>query len=81
MTIQEEVIEALSNKCAELFNVKAEDLGPETKFVEDLGAKSTNYVQLSSMLEDMYDLEVPYMEFHRKKTFQEAADYINSLFD
>lgn len=81
MTIQEEVIEALSKKCAELFNVKAEDLGPETRFVEDLGAKSTNYVQLSSMLEDMYDVEVPYMEFHRKKTFQEAADYVNSLFD
>lgn len=81
MTIQEEVIEALCKKCAELFNVKAEDLGPETRFVEDLGAKSTNYVQLSSMLEDMYDVEVPYMEFHRKKTFQEAADYVNSLFD
>lgn len=81
MTIQEEVIEALANKCAELFNVNAADLGPETRFVDDLGAKSTNYVQLSSMLEDMYDLEVPYMEFHRKQTFQEAADYIDSLFD
>lgn len=81
MTIQEEVYEALAKKCAELFNKKAEDLGPETDLVEDLGAKSTNYVQISAMLEDMYDLEVPYMELKRKKTFAEIGDYINSLFD
>ncbi|MCU6760841.1 Acyl carrier protein [uncultured Roseburia sp.] len=81
MTIQEEVCQALAKKCAEIFNVNEADLGPETRFVEDLGAKSTNYVQLSAMLEDMYDLEVPYMEFHRKKTFAEAGEYINSLFD
>lgn len=81
MTIKEEVCQALAQKCAELFNKNAEELGPETRFVEDLGAKSVNYVQLSAVLEDMYDLEVPYMEFHRKKTFAEAADYIDSLFD
>ncbi|WP_455946575.1 acyl carrier protein [Eubacterium ramulus] len=81
MTIQEEVCEALAKKCAELFNKKAEDLGPDTNLVEDLGAKSTNYVQISAMLEDMYDLEVPYMELKRKLTFAEIGDYINSLFD
>lgn len=77
MTVQEEVIKALADKAHELFGVDPSTLGPETRFVEDLGAKSSNYVQFSSMLEDMYDIEVPYMEFHRKKTFQEAADYID----
>ena len=81
MTIQEEVCEALSKKCAELFNKNPEDLGPETNLVKDLGAKSTNYVQISAMLEDMYDLEVPYMELKRKNTFAEIGEYINSLFD
>lgn len=81
MTIQQEVCEALAKKCAELFNKKAEDLGADTNLVEDLGAKSTNYVQISAMLEDMYDLEVPYMELRRKATFAEIGEYINTLFD
>lgn len=81
MTIQEEVCQALAKKCAELFNANEAELGPDTKLVEDLGAKSTNYVQISAMLEDMYDLEVPYMELRRKATFAEIGDYINSLFD
>jgi acyl carrier protein len=79
MSIREEVVKALSGKAAELFGVDASTLGAETKFVEDLGAKSVNYVQFSAVLEEMYDVEVPYMEFKRKKTFAEAADYIAKL--
>lgn len=79
MTIKEEVCQALAKKCAELFNKNAADLGPDTNFEEDLGAGSVNFVQMSAMLEDMYDVEVPYMEFRRKKTFAEAGDYIDSL--
>lgn len=79
MTIQEEVCEALAKKAHELFGVDPATLGPDTRFEEDLHCKSSNYVQFSSALEDIYDIEVPYMEFHRKKTFQEAGDYIDKL--
>ncbi len=79
MTIREEVVKALAEKSAYLFNTKPEDYGPETRFIEDLDAKSVNFVQFSAMLEDMYDVEVPFMEFRRKKTFAEAADYIAQM--
>jgi hypothetical protein len=31
------------------------------------------------MLEDVYEVEVPFMEFQKKQTFGEAGDYIDSL--
>lgn len=79
MELREEVVQKLAEKAAELFNLDPSTLGPETRFEEDLGAKSVNYVQFSIMLEDEYEVEVPYMEFHRKKTFGEAADYLAQL--
>lgn len=79
MSIQEEVIEALAQKAGKMLGVDPSTLGPETRFEEDLHAKSVNYVQFTAVLEDIYEVEVPYMEFHRKKTFAEAGDYIASL--
>lgn len=80
MSIREEVIEALVKKAAILFNRDPSTLGPETRFTEDLNATSVNFVQFSATLEDIYDMEVPFMELRRKKTFQEVADYIAQQF-
>ena len=80
MAIREEVVAALVEKAAALFNKDPSTMGPETRFIEDLDAKSTNFVQFSAVLEDMYDVEVPFMEFRRKKTFAEAGDYIAEMF-
>jgi acyl carrier protein len=79
MSIREEAVTALVKKAQELFMKDPSSLGPETRFEEDLGAKSVNYVQFSAVLEELYEVEVPYMEFKRKKTFGEAADYIVKL--
>ena len=79
MTLREEIIEKLMAKCAQLFGRDPSEMGPQTRFIEDLDAKSVNFVQISSMLEDEYQVEVPYMEFRRKKTFEEAALYIEQL--
>ncbi|MGN1388869.1 MAG: acyl carrier protein [Bulleidia sp.] len=79
MKVQEEAVKAHANKAHELFRTDPSTLGPQTGFAEDLGARNSNYVQFSSMLEDIYGIEVPDMEFDRKKTFQEAGDYIDEL--
>ncbi len=78
--IRDEVIEILSKKAAELFGIDPSTLGADTRFEEDLNCKSVNYVQFSAALEDEYDVEVPYMEFKKKKTFGEAGDYIGAMF-
>lgn len=80
MPIRDEVIEALSKKAADLFGVDLTTLGPETRFLEDLGAKSVDMVKFSALLEDIYEVEVPYMDFVKKLTFGEAAAYIAAMF-
>ena len=81
MTIKEEAIEVLIKKAAALFGLDPATLSENTSFEDDLHCKSVNYVQFSAALEDEFDVEVPYMEFKRKKTFGEAGDYIASLFE
>lgn len=56
-----------------------DDISPETRFVEDLSAKSINIAQLMNALEDEYDVEVPYMEIKRKATVAEVAAYMEEL--
>lgn len=76
MTINEEAMEALCKKAASLFGGQPSDYNENTRFAEDLNCKSVNYVQLSAVLEDVFDIEVPYMEFVKLKTFGEAAEYM-----
>ncbi len=77
MTIREEALEVLINKTKAIFPaIDAATLGEDTRFEEDLGCKSIHIVQFSAALEDEFDLEVPYMEFKKKATFGEAADFI-----
>jgi acyl carrier protein len=79
MTFREEVIDVLAGKAAQIYKREKSEFGPGTRFAEDLQAKSVNYVQFTAELEDVYEVEVPFAEFKRKKTFEEAADYIAEL--
>lgn len=81
MEFREEVIKLLIQIAVRMFGCDPETLGPETSFKDDLQCKSANIVQFTTALEDEYDVEVPYMEFNRKATFAEAADYIAELCD
>lgn len=77
--MNKEILELIINRAAEVFGVDADTLSGETQFEKDLQAKSANIVLITTVLEDAYDVEIPYMEFRRKKTFQEAADFIEEL--
>jgi acyl carrier protein len=79
MSVREEAIEILIAKAKDIFPHCTVALDANTGFEKDLGAKSANIVQFSVALEDEFDIEVPYMEFKRKKTFGEAADYIAQI--
>ncbi len=47
----------------------------------DLGMKSVNYSSMINVLEDEFDVEIPFMDFRRKATIGEAVDYICNLID
>jgi acyl carrier protein len=62
-----------------LFGKTPEELSEETRFIEDLGAKSGNVSQMTTFLEDEFDVEISFMEFSRRPTLGMAADYIVEL--
>lgn len=74
MELKEQILQAMIKRAAELFKKDPSELGEETS-LEALGAKSVNYVQILSVLEEEFDVECTYMEFRRKKTLGEAAEY------
>lgn len=76
MSIRDEVLELLTTKAVQLYKVDPDTLSPDTRFVEDLNAKSIHIVQFTAVLEDEYEIEVPFMEFGKKATLGEVADWI-----
>jgi acyl carrier protein len=79
MDLRNEILEKLIARTAMVFKKDSAELSTETNFIEDLKAKSVNMVQIISVLEDEYDVEITFMEARRKKTIGEMADYITKL--
>lgn len=79
MELKNEILGHIIQRAATLFKKDPGELSAETKFVEDLNAKSVNYVQIIAVLADEYDVEINFMEFRRKKTLGEAAEFVAQL--
>lgn len=79
MELEGQILGKIVEKAAELFRKNPGELGGNTRFAEDLGAKSVDLVKIITVLEDTYDVEINFMEFRRKKTFVEAAAYVATL--
>ncbi len=79
MELREEILERMIQRAAQVFKKDPGELSADTDFVADLKAKSVNLVQIITVLGDEYDMEIPFMEFRRKKTLGEAATFIAQL--
>ena len=80
-SVKEQVSSTVYAAISAAMNKSAEELSDDTQLIADLGAKSVNFVRIISALEDEFDLEIPFMEFRRKKTIGEAIDYIVQLYE
>ncbi len=80
MSQREEIIEKIIERGAPLFGKEPTELSEETTF-EEVDAKSVHFSQITTYLEDEFDIEVPYMQFRRRKTIGEAADYVEELLE
>ncbi|MDO4571845.1 MAG: phosphopantetheine-binding protein [Clostridia bacterium] len=78
MNQREEIFAKMTERAAPLFGKKREEMTEDMRF-EDLGAKSVHYSQITTYLEDAFDVEIPYMSFRRKQTIGEAVDYVLQL--
>ncbi len=79
MTVREQVYEKIVERCCALFGKKPEEINENTRFIDDLGAKSGNVSQMTNFLEDEFDIEISFMEFRRRATVGMATDYITEL--
>jgi len=61
---------------AEQLGVKADDIGNDASFVDDLGADSLDTVELVMALEEEFETEIPDEEAEKITTVQQAIDYI-----
>ena len=59
----------------EQLGVKADQVTPEAKFIEDLGADSLDIVELVMALEDEFGIEIPDEDAEKITTVQNAIDY------
>jgi acyl carrier protein len=76
MELRDEAIELIKERLSVILG--ASEYTEDTTF-ESLNMKSVNYSQLTTALEDEFDVEIPFMDFKRKATVGEAADYIVQL--
>jgi len=58
--------------------VNADQVTPEAKFVEDLGADSLDTVELVMAFEEEFDIEVPDEEAEKLQAVSDVITYITS---
>ncbi len=58
--------------------VDGEEVTPQAKFVEDLGADSLDTVELVMALEEEFGIEIPDEDAEKIATVKDAVDYIKS---
>ena len=70
-------------KLAEIFcnyvEVEQSDVHPESRFMEDLGFTSFDFMSMLGELEDELDIEIDEQEVADIRTVQEAVDYLEKL--
>ncbi|WP_456325045.1 acyl carrier protein [Desulfonauticus submarinus] len=74
MSVEEKVKEIV----AEQLGVSLDQVKPEAKFVEDLGADSLDLTELIMAMEDEFDVEIDDDKAQEIKTVQDAINFIKS---
>lgn len=71
----------LKEKLGEYVDVPLDEITEKSRFIEDLGLNSFEFMSLLGYLEDEYDIEVDEDKITSIQTVGEAVEYIESLKD
>ena len=63
----------------EYVEVEPENVKPESRFIEDLGFTSFDFMSMLGELDDEFDVEIDQSRAVDIRTVQEAADYLETL--
>ncbi len=70
--------EKLQGIIAEVLNVDADEITPETTFLDDLGADSLDVFQIIMGIEEEFDIEIANEKAESIVTVQDAVDAIKT---
>ncbi len=73
------MFEQLAEIITNYVEVKKEDIRPESRFMEDLGFSSFDFMSMLGEVEDTFDVEIEEEKAAGIRTVQEAVDYLESL--
>jgi len=73
------MFEKLVNIIFNYVEVEPEDVHPESRFMEDLGFTSFDFMSMLGEIEDEFDVEVQQEEAANIRTVQEAVSYLEKL--
>jgi acyl carrier protein len=73
-----ELEEKVKQIIVDQLGVDGDEVTPQAKFVEDLGADSLDTVELVMALEEEFGIEIPDEEAEKIVTVKDAIDYIKS---
>ncbi len=70
------VMEKLRDIVVEELGVSPEDVKPEARFIEDLGADSIGVMELVMKLEEEFGMKIPDEDVEKLRTVGDAVKYI-----
>lgn len=73
------MFDKLTDLITNYVEVKKEDIKPESRFMEDLGFSSFDFMSMLGEIEDELDVEIDTQEAANIRTVQEAVDYLEKL--
>ena len=76
---EERVSELLFQTVARIFRKDVSMLSRDTRFIEDLHAKSINIVEIIAELQGELEIEISMAKLRRKQTIGEVIDFVVSL--
>ena len=73
------MFEKLTDIIVNYVEVDKEDIKPESRFMEDLGFTSFDFMSMLGEIEDELDVEIVQEEAADIRTVQEAVDYLEKI--
>ena len=73
------MFEKLAEIVCNYVEVEQSDVHPESRFMEDLGFTSFDFMSMLGELEDELDIEIDEQEVADIRTVQEPVDYLEKL--
>jgi acyl carrier protein len=73
---QQIILSGLGEIIEEVMGIPAADVQPDKNFVDDLDIDSLAMVEISVLVQDRYDIDLPDSDLTDMKTVQEIVNYI-----